>query len=596
MSTPPSRDACRPAPRPPSQLLPATREQPATVLTGGAPHRSEEPPAPSGAHRLVRVGMLLTVLIGVFGLVARSQMIAWGLVFPGPVNVYFRLYALHEPPFLLLLVAWGVIAGLVVLRRAPGRSAPTRLERLGPPSGLAVGVVAALVFAVSLATWYAVHHAVLLTMDEFTSDFQARIIARGELKAMLPAEWRPHVDAMAPVFTAHRGLEGGWLSEYLPGYALMRAPFLMLGLDALLNPLLTALSVVLVAAIARRLWPNEGMRPWLAIAFFATSSEVLMTAGTGYSMPAHLALNLLWLWLYQRGDARSWGIALGVGALALGLHNPVPHALFVAPFLLRLVLDRRWGRLGAAVVTYGLAGVIWLGWLRMANPWARSDGAGLLSMFAWPSVLTVWLQGVNLSLLYTWHAPLLGALAFMAIMQARRLDPVQRDLAIGVMLTLGFYFFFPLTQGHGWGYRYAYQALGSLALLAAAGSTALVSAVGEKRTQALIAGSLGLALIVQVPLRFAQGERFIRPYAAAYRYVSTKSADVVLIRADSIWYGRDLIRNDPYLQGQPVVLATWMLRPEARAAIAGAHPGRVVEIKDAELLRLGLTRWIRRAR
>jgi hypothetical protein len=217
-------------------------------------------------------------------------------------------------------------------------------------------------------------------------------------------------------------------------------------------------------------------------------------------------------------------------------------------------------------------------------------------MFAWPSVLTVWLQGVNLSLLYTWHAPLLGALAFMAIMQARRLDPVQRDLAIGVMLTLGFYFFFPLTQGHGWGYRYAYQALGSLALLAAAGSTALVSAVGEKRTQALIAGSLGLALIVQVPLRFAQGERFIRPYAAAYRYVSTKSADVVLIRADSIWYGRDLIRNDPYLQGQPVVLATWMLRPEARAAIAGAHPGRVVEIKDAELLRLGLTRWIRRAR
>jgi hypothetical protein len=539
--------------------------------------------------------MLLTVLIGVFGLVARSQMIAWGLVFPGPVNVYFRLYALHEPPFLLLLVAWGVIAGLVVLRRAPGRSAPTRLERLGPPSGLAVGVVAALVFAVSLATWYAVHHAVLLTMDEFTSDFQARIIARGELKAMLPAEWRPHVDAMAPVFTAHRGLEGGWLSEYLPGYALMRAPFLMLGLDALLNPLLTALSVVLVAAIARRLWPNEGMRPWLAIAFFATSSEVLMTAGTGYSMPAHLALNLLWLWLYQRGDARSWGIALGVGALALGLHNPVPHALFVAPFLLRLVLDRRWGRLGAAVVTYGLAGVIWLGWLRMANPWARPGSAGLFTMFDLPTLIGVWLQTVNLSLLFTWHAPLFGALALVGVVRARRLDPLLGDLALGVLLTLGFYFFFPLTQGHGWGYRYAYQVLGSLALLAAAGAPSLVAAVGPRRAQGLLIASFVVAVLVQVPWRLWQGERFVRPYAAAYRYLAGQRADVVLVHGDSIWYGRDLIRNDPYLRG-PVVLATRLLTREGRAAIEAEHPGRVVEVKDGEMLRLGLTPWIRRGR
>ncbi|WP_332699641.1 hypothetical protein, partial [Halalkalibacter lacteus] len=92
------------------------------------------------------------------------------------------------------------------------------------------------------------------------------------------------------------------------------------------------LSVVLLAAIARRLWPDEGLRPWMALAFLVTSSEVLMTSGTGYSMPAHLALNLLWLWLYQRGDARSWGLALAVGVLALGLHNPMPHALFVARF------------------------------------------------------------------------------------------------------------------------------------------------------------------------------------------------------------------------------------------------------------------------
>ena len=540
--------------------------------------------------------MLLTVLIGIFGLVARGQMIDWGLVFPGPVNVYFRLYALHESLPLLLLVGWGLVAGVLLVRRAPASSSPTRLERLRPPSVIAIGVVASLVLLVALATWYRVHHSVLLTMDEFTAEFQARIIANGQLRAMLPVEWRGYADAMAPVFTAHRGLEGGWLSEYLPGYALIKTPFLMAGIAGALNPLLTALSVVLVASIARRIWPNEGLRPWVAIAFFVTSSEVLMTAGTGYSMPAHLALNLLWLWLYQRGDARSWGLALAVGVVALGLHNPIPHALFVAPFLIRVLRERCWARLGAAVVVYGAASALWLAWLRMANPWAQPGSAGLLTMFALPNAIGVWLQAVNISLLYTWHAPLLGALAFVGISRARRLDPLSGDLALGVLLTLGFYFFFPLTQGHGWGYRYAYQVLGSVALLAAMGAPSLVEAVGARRAQGLLIASFALAVLVQVPMRFLQGERFVRPYAAAYRYLSSRPARVVLVHGDSIWYGRDLVRNDPYLQGQPVVLAARLLTKEGRAAIEAANPGQVVEVKDGELLRLGLTPWIQRRR
>jgi hypothetical protein len=569
--------------------------EPVPARPGVEADRTDRAASATAARRLVWWGVAATLAVAVFGIVARQQMIAWGLVFPGPVNVFFRLYALHEPLLLLLLIAWAVVTAVVV---RGGRSSDGRalIERLSSPSAGAVAAVAAAAFAVALATWYGVHHSVLLTMDEFTSDFQARILARGQLEAQLPAAWQPHMDAMAPVFTAYQGLGGGWLSQYLPGYALMRTPFLMAGLDAALNPLLTALSVVLLVAIARRLWPDEGMRPWLALAFFVTSSELLMTSGTGYSMPAHLALNLLWVWLYQRGDGRSWWFALAFGVLALGLHNPIPHALFVAPFLIRLLRERRWDRLVPAVLVYAVGSALWLAWLRMANPWARPNGAGLLTMFAWPNMLAVWLQSVNLSLLFTWHAPLFGALAFIGIVQARRLDPVLRDLASGVLLTLAFYFFFPLTQGHGWGYRYAYQVLGSLALLAAAGAPTLLSAVGARRAQLLLAASFVLALGVQVPLRFRQSERFIRPYAAAYRHLSSRQADVVLVHGDSIWYGRDLIRNDPFLEGQPVVLATWMLTQEGLAAIEAAHPGRVVEVANAELLRLGMTRWVRRAR
>ena len=170
------------------------------------------------------------------------------------------------------------------------------------------------------------------------------------------------------------------------------------------------------------------------------------------------------------------------------------------------------------------------------------------------------------------------------------------DVALGVALTLAFYLFFPLTQGHGWGYRYAYQVLGSLALLAAAGTPSLVAAIGARRAQGLLVASFATALLVQVPLRFWQGERFIRPYAAAYRYLASRPARVVLVHEDSVWYGRDLIRNDPYLRGQPVVLAARMLTREGRAAILAAYPGQVLEVTNRELLRLGLTPWIQRPR
>src|SRR5690349_18297901 len=223
------------------------------------------------ARRRIWLGLAITVLLASFGLLARSQMIRWGLVFPGPVNVFFRLYALHEPVPLLLLIAWTAAAAIAMATRRSAVSIDTRLERLHAPSARAVAVLAVLMFVVALVTWYRVHHAVLLTMDEFTSDFQARILAHGELRASVPAEWRPYLDAMAPVFTAYRDLGGGWLSQYLPGYALLKTPFVLTGHEVLLNPLLAALSVVLLAAIARRLWPDEGLRPWMALLFFVTS-------------------------------------------------------------------------------------------------------------------------------------------------------------------------------------------------------------------------------------------------------------------------------------------------------------------------------------
>ena len=62
----------------------------------------------------------------------------------------------------------------------------------------------------------------------------------------------------------------------------------------------------------------------------------------------------------------------------------------------------------------------------------------------------------------------------------------------------------------------------------------------------------------------------------------------MIVHGDSVWYGDDLVRNDPYL-APPIVLRRNSLAPGAITQIQRAFPGRVYELSDAELLRLGMT-------
>jgi hypothetical protein len=311
---------------------------------------------------------------------------------------------------------------------------------------------------------------------------------------------------------------------YLPVYALMKAPFIALGAGTVLNPLLTGLAVLVLGLAARRLWPDEWLRPWVAVALLATSSEVIVTAGSGYTMPAHLLANVTWLWLALRGDRRSWAGALLVGGLALGLHNPFPHALFVAPFLVRLLWERRWGRLGSAVIVYGAASAVWLAFLLHARSNVEGKTETVMTLFAWPDMATALLHGMNLSLLLAWNAPLMAILVLVVFLRLRRASPVIVDLAAGVVLTLLFFTLFPSTQGHGWGYRYAFQVLGSLALIAADGVPRLLSALGERRARMVDRGNRGRAGrsasaaagadgTVRTPVRRRRGVRPVAPRA-----------------------------------------------------------------------------------
>lgn len=570
-------------------------------LTPAAHSDAPVPAGPSsrasmGDVRAVYAAVLVTLVLAFYSMFVRLQIMAGDLARPRKGNIFFRLYAMHEQPFLAVLALTAVIA-YVVLRTRPPLPAITpardRTRQLRPTTR-SIAVIAALVLVVTVGVAHLVMHGLPFSMDEFSADFQSKLFAAGEWRTTVPAAWRPYAGAIVPVFVQYRFDSATWFSMYLPVYALLKAPFVAAGASLLLNPLLAALSVLALGAVARRLWPNEVARPWLAVALLVTSSQFVVTSGTQYSMPAHLCLNLIWLWLYLRGDRWSWAAALVVGALALGLHTPFPHALFVAPFLVRLVRDRRWGRVASAAVAYGIAAALWLTWMRIAQPVASGGTGGLLSVFAFPTPRNLWLHSINLSLLFTWHTPVFGVLVLAAVIQARQLERTLRDLAWGVLLTLVFFTFFPASQGHGWGYRYAYQVVGSLALLGAAGLEPLLAVVGTRRTQILVVGSLFVTLALELPLRLLQTERFVRPFAAGVDYVTSRHAEVVVVHADSIWYGRDLQRNDPFLRGQPVVVGDEFLTPEGRAYLRQTHPGRVVDVTDAELIGLGMTRWRRR--
>ncbi len=57
-----------------------------------------------------------------------------------------------------------------------------------------------------------------------------------------------------------------------------------------------------LAAIGRQLWPDSPGSQVVALLCYLCSSQVVITGMTAYAVSAHLALNLVWLLLFMRGD------------------------------------------------------------------------------------------------------------------------------------------------------------------------------------------------------------------------------------------------------------------------------------------------------
>ncbi len=439
-----------------------------------------------------------------------------------------------------------------------------------------------------VALTYAGHRWLLLgydlSRDEQMAGFDTWIYAHGRLAWPLPPGWQGDAGALNLLFMLPVARPVAWVSAYLPGNALLRAVVGMVADPALTGPLLTGLSVMLTWGCARRLWPQHREAGVVAVALLALSGQVVMAGMTAFAMPAHLAANLLWLWLFLANRRRADLAALAVGFFATGIHQPLFHPLFVAPWLVVLLMRRRWGRLALFGGAYLAIGLFWPAWPHMtlslvAGPHSLTDsGADYLSRLRdtlaladqrWPIMAANLLRGM------CWSPFALLALPLIGVSAARR-DGRAAALLAGMVLPLALMALILPYQGHGFGYRYLHGVLGNVALLGTYGWQRLAPWHARLRP-ALLAG-MGLTALVALPLQAVLAHRIYAPFAHTSAAITASGADYAIIGADDAPLALDLVLNRPDLGNRPIRLSNGDIADIDALAPRLCHKGVVVAL------------------
>lgn len=574
----------------------------------------DHPVAPSGLKTLplfpspfdrFRRGVVLWLAVSglLLGLAALD-----GLFEVDELTTYISLRDEDLPILLVMgLAAAFIIASPGLVRRwAGGLRDAIRLNSVlrhmarWPKSAL-LAIIAAACTIAALCGSRLVFHGYPFSIDEFMATFDAQIFRHGEPLAGVPEQWRSYASALQPLFIVPVPGSTHWVSAYLPVNAAFRALGDLAGAGALVNAAWAGISIVAVFGVARQLWPDHPERAIVSAGLLATSSQFLITAMTAFAMPAHLALNLVWLWLFLRGGKVGYAGAIAVAFLACGLHQIIFHPLFAAPFILQLWLDRRWRTAALYTAAYAAIGLFWTLYFSFALHWvgatpqsaAAVGGSYFLSRTAAAvtafNPLTFGLMAKNLIRLITWQNPLTVVLVLLAAAGALRAKGHLRSLLLGVILTTAAMFVLMPFQGYGWGYRYLHGLLGSFCLLAAWEWAALTDDLAASERSVARAGFVVAALVsllVLAPIRAWQAHVWARPYAAASGAIRHAPTQLVFVDRTAIGYGRHLVRNNPYLTNWPKVMSLDVLDEAGVRDLCARYSVSIFDETDA--VRLGV--------
>lgn len=398
-----------------------------------------------------------------------------------------------------------------------------------------------------------------LAGDEHLILLQAKAFAAGRLTAQFPPElvtWvvpQPYIN----LWLYASPQTGEVVSVYWPGFALLLAPFALLGVPWACNAFFASGALLLIGRLAGRLAGGPQAAGWAMLLTLASPAFTGM-ALSYFSMTAHLFFNLLYVWLLLE---RRLFVAGFAGSFALVLHNPWPHSLFALPWIgwvawqdgrravLRLIA-------GYLPLTLAIGAGWWLLMRKVQGPvWFAPQGGEFLfhwqlqltRVFTFPDGSTIAHRAAELVKLWLWTVPGLPALMVAGWWLARR-DAPLRVLGLSFAITLAGYLMVWFDQGYGWGVRYLHPALAALPIL---GAAAIVSLPTEPLRRYAGAAAL-LSLALAVPFRWGQIESFMREHLARRPPFEKDVRQIVFVTPDYPNYTQDFVQNDPFLRA-PVI-------------------------------------------
>ncbi|MBV9361627.1 MAG: hypothetical protein JO292_09555 [Betaproteobacteria bacterium] len=499
--------------------------------------------------------------------------------------------------FRYLLRSQDVAGSILVIAIAVGALLPrtrSRVLELIDALSRHAWPVAGVTFVFLCAATWAVTRQHALAGDEHLALFQSRVFAAGHLTGHYPPELIAWL--VPPWYESHwlvaSQASGAVASIYWPGFALLLAPFSLLGIPWACNPLLASLSLVLIAKLAARLTANAQAGGW-AMLFALGSPGFTAMALSYFSMTAHLLLNLAFAWLVLAGGTRRLIAAGVVGSVALVQSNPVPHMLFAAPWIVWIARSAGARRNllalagGYAPLSLGL-GLGWWLFLRelqgpqMVSPYPEDTSLPhRLANLAWYLLLelrasfSVSSENLELRLseqvrLWSWAVPGLPLVAAAGWWLNRR-SPGLNLFAAALATTLAGYCLVSYAQGYGWGARYVHPAWSALPILASAAMVSLQP--GSVRLGSYVARMTLLSLVFATALRFFQIRLFMDEVLALTPPFESGRRQIVFIAPNAEYYTQDLVQNDPFLRDPVIFMLSRGFNYDYESVIQRRYPG-----------------------
>jgi hypothetical protein len=309
---------------------------------------------------------------------------------------------------------------------------------------------------------------------------------------------------------------------------------------------------------------------------------------------------MIWLSLYLRGTRGSHAAAIGVGFVAIGLHQVVFHPLFALPFIDELRRRGQWRTALAYLGSYALFGLFWISYPHLVamsagvNPVAgTSAGAAgffaerVLPLLTTREPATIPLMVANLIRFVTWQNLALVPLVLLGLRAVRRDEGFARPLAYGVALTvLAMTILIPY-QAQGWGYRYLHGLIGNCALLAAYGWSDFSD---RQEVRAFVRAATVATVLGSLPFLVWQAGRFAEPYVRVNRMIDGIDADIAVIETQGASFRIDEVRNSPDLRNRPIRLAGSNLTAADIPVLCARGTIAFVDSTQMQALGLGFTK------